>query len=94
MNDIQISNHAQRRMQQRGIPQQVIEWLLEVGSTVHDHRGCRVHFMDKSARRRLARVIPADQYRRLEKKLNTYLVETASGMIVTVGHRYSRVRHH
>jgi hypothetical protein len=94
MKDIQFSNHAQRRMQQRGIPQQVIEWILEVGSTMHDHRGCRVHFMDKSARRRLARAIPAVQYRRFEKKLNAYLVESVDGTIVTAGYRHSRLRHH
>jgi hypothetical protein len=94
MKDIQLSNHAQRRMQQRGIPQQVVQWLREHGTTVHDHRGCCIRFMDKSARRRLARVIPVDQYRRHEKKLNTYLVESADGMIVTVGHRHSRLRHH
>jgi Domain of unknown function (DUF4258) len=38
-----ISEHAKHRMQQRGIPLLVIDWLLEFGQTRYDHRGAMVY---------------------------------------------------
>jgi hypothetical protein len=50
-----LSQHAATRMQQRGIPQFALECLLDYGRFQYDHRGAAIVFLDKAARRRLAR---------------------------------------
>lgn len=86
-----LTQHAQERMQQRGISDEVLECLMECGSKSHGHYGATIIFFDKSARRRLARNKGAGQYRRLESRLNAYAVLGEDGEIVTVGHRTKRI---
>jgi hypothetical protein len=50
-----LSQHAATRMQQRGIPPAALECLLEYGRLQYDHCGAAIVFLDKAARRRLAR---------------------------------------
>lgn len=50
-----LSQHAVTRMQQRGIPRVALECLLEYGRLQYDHHGAAIVFLDKAARRRLAR---------------------------------------
>jgi len=89
-----LSRHARLRMQQRGIPPQVVESLLQCGRVQHDNHGGRIIFFDRGAWKVAclcgfrALVPAADRYRR------TYLVLGGDGMVKTVSHRYRRIRRH
>jgi hypothetical protein len=50
-----LTKPADKRVQQRGIPPLVIEWLEDYGTVVHDHGGAVVRFFDRTAKRRLER---------------------------------------
>jgi hypothetical protein len=85
-----ISSHAQTRIQQRGIPPLILNWLIEFGAVKHTH-GARKRFFDKRARARLAQAVGDEVVNRLGSLLNVYLVESEE-TIVTTGHRLRRVR--
>jgi len=87
-----LSKHAAKRMQQRGIPEQVIDWLVAYGEVDHQ-QGAELYFFSKRSRRALARDVSARLLRRFDKALDAYLV-CAQGRIATVGHRYQRVARH
>ena len=42
-----LTFHAQQRMQQRGISRQAIDYVLTYGRVSHDHHGGRVIWLDK-----------------------------------------------
>jgi hypothetical protein len=86
-----FTEHARARMQQRGISPAAIELLLSYGRSAHDHRGCEVVYFDKPARARLAKHHPAAA-REAERFIRTYAVLGADGVVVTVGHRYRRLK--
>ncbi len=39
---LNLTHHAQTRLQQRGIPPVVVERLLDFGREEYDHRGTRI----------------------------------------------------
>jgi hypothetical protein len=85
-----LSQHAATRMQQRGIPQSALECLLDYGRLQYDHRGGAIVFLDKAARRRLARDLKNKSLPR-DKHLDAYAVIATDGTVTTVGHRYKRI---
>ena len=89
-----MTNHARARLQQRGIPEPVLECLLTYGSTVHDHRGGELVFFDHHARDRLRRTQGAELFKKFEPKLDTYAVIAEDGVVLTVGHRTKRINRH
>lgn len=98
MNEPQITDvkekytgHAEKRMQQRGIPPLVIDWLYAYGESHFDHRGGEVLFFNKKSIRALKRSIGSIVYRKVEHLLDCYLVES-DGVIITVGRRYKRLK--
>lgn len=88
-----MTNHAQTRLQQRGIPKIIVENLLEFGSEIHDHRGSRILYFDHRARRELRSQLGEGMYKRIESRLDAYAVVGREGKIVTVGHRTRRINH-
>ena len=86
-----LTQHAQARMQQRGITLTTLNSLLDYGAQSHDHRGATIVFFDKKAKRRLLRDSGRDVYRVMEKQLNAYAVVGNDGAVVTVGHRNKRI---
>jgi hypothetical protein len=88
-----MTHHAARRLQQRGIPETVLPLLFEFGEEEYDHHGAMMLYFNKRSRERLARVVPKDQYKRLERALNAYAVIDRAGSILTVGHRTHRINH-
>ena len=87
------TDHARIRMQQRGIPPLIVEWLLEFGAVSYDHRGARICYFNKESRRRIARAKGEVVIRRLHELLDSYAVVAEDGTVVTVGHNYRRPRH-
>lgn len=86
--DYELSDHAQKRCQQRGIDRNVIDALLSFG-TIVPHRGDERCFMTKRARQLAERSMGHAEYARIADHLDTYLVIRGS-VIVTVGHRTKR----
>ena len=86
-----LTQHAQARMQQRGITLTTLNSLLDYGAQSHDHRGATIVYFDKKARTRLLRDSGRAAYRCLEKQLNAYAVVGNDGSVVTVGHRDKRI---
>ena len=87
-----ITAHARARMQQRGIRPEALEALLAFGSERHlAGQDCDIVFFDKKAKRRLAKAQPAAA-REAERFIRTYAILGADGAVVTVGHRFRRVR--
>ena len=86
-----LTQHAQARMQQRGITLTTLNSLLDYGAQSHDHRGATIVYFDKKAKRRLLRDSGCEVYRVMEKQLNAYAVVGIDGAVVTVGHRDKRI---
>ncbi len=86
-----VSNHAQARMQQRGVTPGLLELLDAYGATQYDHHGAAVRYFNKAARRRLQRSEGGDVFRAVESKLNVYAVVAHDGCLVTVGRRDHRI---
>ena len=82
-----LTTHARVRMQQRGISPAVLDVLLAYGREAHDHRGCRIVQFDKRSRRRAARELGSELFRRIERHLGAYAVIGPDDAVVTVGHR-------
>jgi hypothetical protein len=78
-------------MQQRAISAEALERLLDFGSVKHLARDKDIVFFDKKAKKRLAKV-DKGVAREVERLLKTYAVVGGNGVVVTVGHRYRRVR--
>jgi hypothetical protein len=89
-----LSLHAQQRMQQRGITLEVVDYLLAYGRVSHDHHGGCVVWLDKRSRARLGVEEGRQVLRRMDKLLNAYVVTDTDGTVVTVGHRYRRIIQH
>lgn len=90
----ELTQHAQARMQQRGIPAEIIEQLVGFGRVTHDHRGGRIVWFDRASRMRLQREYGRSFYRSVEKHLDAYAVLDREGRVVTVGHRFRRIWQH
>ena len=85
-----LSPHAAVRMQQRGIPAEVIGLLLDYGASQPSWEGSEVLYFDHRARRRLQAIAPQLARQALECR-DAYAVLARDGMIATVGHRHKRV---
>lgn len=86
-----MTQHAQIRMQQRGITMQTLESLLDCGAIAYDHRGATIVYFDKKAKARLAKNGGRKRYVAMEKQLNAYAVVAQDGAVVTVGRRNRRI---
>lgn len=83
---VQLSEHARRRMQQRGIRLRDVEQLLELGRVKRQDNGMLV-YLDREGRRRLTE--------RTERLSRLYLVLSPDGeTVVTVAHRTRNLRLH
>jgi hypothetical protein len=85
-----LSTHARRRMQQRGISAAALDALLDFGRSTRAGRGRELVFFDHKARERLARanVLPAGEETRV---CSSYAIIESDGTVITVGHRFRRV---
>ncbi|MGH7605293.1 MAG: hypothetical protein ACRENK_15020 [Gemmatimonadaceae bacterium] len=88
---IGLTGHARSRMRQRGISAEVLEQLLDFGTVRHLDRGIEIVFFDKRAKKQLAKADRA-LARQAHRLFRTYAVLSGNGAVVTVGHRYRRVR--
>ena len=83
--------HAQARLQQRAIPGEAVDTLLAYGER-RRHRGADVYYLSKAARSRVAGALGKEHYNRLSRSLNTYLVVSDDGHLITAAHRCRRLK--
>lgn len=83
--------HAQARLQQRAIPNDAVDAILAYGER-RRHRGADVYFLTKSARSRIQSAIGKQCYNRLSRSLDTYLVVSDDGQLITAAHRQQRLK--
>lgn len=87
-----LSCHAEIRSQQRGIPLDLVDLLLDFGQESHVGKGGTVLSFPKRVRDRLRRDLPRKVYASISSKLDIYAVVGDRGNIMTLGHRYQHLR--
>ena len=86
-----MTQHAQTRIQQRGIPTSAVDAILAFGCRKR-HHGADVYFLDRQARSRMASSMGRSEYAKIERSLNSYLVVSDDGAMITAAHRKQRLK--
>jgi len=90
---MQLTKHAANRIQQRAIPQLVVDLLLQFGATESAGDGATKFFFDHRSRKKLlAYAGPIGA--KLNDHLDVYAVVSSSNNVITVAHREERIRRH
>lgn len=87
MKQQRMTDHAQVRIQQRGIHLDALEIVLRYGS-FQRVKGGKTFYMDKQAHQRAERSAENDLYRRFADKLGFYVIVSDDDAILTVAHSY------
>lgn len=83
-----LSRHAQKRAQQRGLSQDQAPIIMAYGEPEHDGHGGIRYLMTDKAMARLVRALGRNQC--IDGLAGAYVVVSADdGTVITVGHRYS-----
>lgn len=91
MGSVNMSQHAAVRKQQRGIPEVVLECLIQFGKVCHDKRGGEILHFDKRAKQRCASALSKERLRQMDGHFDVYAVRSIDGALMTVGHRSRRI---
>lgn len=90
---MKVSQHAQSRSKQRGIPPMLMDLLEQFGAEERARDGAVVLFFDKAARNR-AKAYVGPLYPAIEQHMDVYAIVGSDGAVITVGHRYEHIRRH
>jgi len=85
------SRHAQIRMQQRGIPAQVVRNIITYGQARRVAGGATAQIITTRSLKRLSNELPKNDCVELERYKNVYVVMD-NNSIITVGHRKKRFK--
>ena len=84
--------HSAIRMQQRGIPPLIIDWLQQYGESEYSRRAV-IFYFTKRSRKRLAKEFGDRVVSLLSPLLDTYIVMNPRTMeLITAGHRFRRIK--
>ena len=83
------TQHATIRMQQRGIPEQVVRNIIAHGTTRKAPGGATARFISRKDLQRLTRSLPKNECKQLDRHKSVYVVMDCES-IITVGHRTRR----
>ncbi len=86
-----FTKHARQRIQQRGLSTEAVDAILAYG-TRRRHCGADIYYLDKKSRRRLVRAFGRERYSKLERALDSYVVVSDDGAILTAAHRLNRLK--
>jgi hypothetical protein len=86
-----MTSHAIERSQQRCIPPLIIHWLYQYGTRRRGKNGTMLCYFDRNSLRLIASDVGHIVVRRLSSLMDAYLV-IAGNHILTVGHRYKRIK--
>jgi hypothetical protein len=87
-----LTEHATKRLKQRGIPPLIRNWLLDYGEANYDGKGAVIRYFTKGSVREMERDFGREPIRRLSEFLRCYLVQSIDGAIVTIGKRHQNSR--
>ena len=90
--DFHLTHHAMERSQQRCIPPLIIYWLYQYGTRKRSTNGTKVCYFDRRSIRLIASEVGHIIVKRLSSLMNSYLV-LSGNTVITVGHRYKRIKH-
>ena len=90
-NGLHISSHAIKRSQQRCIPPLIIQWLYQYGTRRPYRNGTMLCYFDRRSIRLISSDVGSIVIRRLSGLMDAYLV-IAGNQVITVGHRYKRIK--
>lgn len=90
---MKLTQHAQVRTQQRGIPPLMIDLLEQFGTKEKASDGAVMLYFDKAARRHV-KSYAGVLARFIEDFMDVYAVVSADDSVITVGHRYEHIRRH
>lgn len=83
-----MSRHAQKRAQQRGLSQDQVPIIMAYGEPKHDGRGGIRYLMTDKAMTRLVRALGRNQC--IDGLAGAYVVVSADdSTVITISHRYS-----
>lgn len=86
------TNHGKARVQQRSIPDEVLELIQDLGQVQRSH-GADRYYLNKKGRAELQRAIRySDLPKGYERYLNVYVVVSGRGAIITAGRRTKRFK--
>jgi len=88
---LHMTSHAIERSQQRCIPPLIIHWLCQYGKRKRNRNGTMLYYFDRKSLRLIASDAGRIVIRRLSSLMDAYLV-IAGNQIITVGHRYKRIK--
>ena len=91
MDTMYLSEHASKRSQQRAIPPLLIDLLIKFGNRQSVGNGASKLFFDKPSRRQV-KAYAGTLSRILDEHLDLYAVVARDNTVVTVAHRFERVR--
>jgi hypothetical protein len=90
---MKLTKHAAERSQQRGVPPLIVDWLEQFGEESFDGHGCIRRYFSKASVRAMEREFGRQPVSKMDQYLRAYSIEsTASGKIVTIGYRQTRIR--
>jgi len=92
--DIQFTEHAKIRMQQRAISREMLDTLFVYGKTRFNGNGTEIVTFPKTAIRRLRASLPKEMYLTIERHLDLYAVISRTGDLVTAGYRTRKLKLH
>ncbi len=87
------TKHAEVRSQQRAIPKNVIDLLVEYGDCKHDGHGCEIYFFNKYSKKEIEDNLGKNKLSNLDHCLDAYVV-LREGWVITCGHRTQRIKRH
>jgi len=88
---IEYGLHMTSHAIQRCIPPLIIHWLCHYGSRKRNRNGTTLCYFDRKSLRLIASDVGRIVIRKLSALMNAYLV-IAGKQIITVGHRYKRIK--
>lgn len=91
--DLALTIHAEKRMQQRGIPPFIIELVEQFGASARGPGGVERLTFDKRSKARMRRAVGARGMAIVEKWLSIYtVVSDETGEVVTAARRRHRFK--
>ena len=85
------TNHAEIRLQQRGIQPVVSDWLLAYGEEEFSGHGVIVRYFSSNGIRQMIGEIGKEPVQRMSEYLRCYLIQANdNGSIITIGKRHAK----
>jgi hypothetical protein len=86
-----LTEHARSRTRARAIAGDVIQCVLSFGSPRRRHKA-EIYTLNPGERAELRSELGPATYRRIERKLRTYVVVSDDGVVITAAYRTRRIR--